>query len=122
MGWVNACGPASTALVLGHRGSAGYLPDHTLEGYRLAIQQGADFIEPDLVATKGYDGRSRSDRPSVPYSPSLPPPEQPKGNSCSLTQTTVVVRGFAIEARHIRKPNVSHAAWVHWLIARIRPD
>ena len=39
-------------LVLGHRGSAGYLPDHTLEGYRLAIQQGADFIEPDLVATK----------------------------------------------------------------------
>lgn len=39
-------------LVLGHRGSAGYLPDHTLEGYRLAIQNGADFIEPDLVATK----------------------------------------------------------------------
>ncbi len=39
-------------LVLGHRGSAGYLPDHTLEGYRLAIQYGADFIEPDLVATK----------------------------------------------------------------------
>ncbi|QTN26803.1 glycerophosphodiester phosphodiesterase [Rhodoferax sp. AJA081-3] len=39
-------------LVLGHRGAAGYLPDHTLEGYRLAIQQGADFIEPDLVATK----------------------------------------------------------------------
>ncbi len=39
-------------LVLGHRGSAGYLPDHTLEGYRMAIQQGADFIEPDLVATK----------------------------------------------------------------------
>ena len=39
-------------MVLGHRGSAGYLPDHTLEGYRMAIQQGADFIEPDLVATK----------------------------------------------------------------------
>ena len=39
-------------LVIGHRGSAGYLPDHTLEGYRLAIQNGADFIEPDLVATK----------------------------------------------------------------------
>jgi len=42
----------SRPLVLGHRGSAGYLPDHTLEGYRLAIQNGADFIEPDLVATK----------------------------------------------------------------------
>lgn len=39
-------------LVIGHRGSAGYLPDHTLEGYKLAIQNGADFIEPDLVATK----------------------------------------------------------------------
>ena len=39
-------------LVIGHRGSAGYLPDHTLEGYTLAIQNGADFIEPDLVATK----------------------------------------------------------------------
>ena len=39
-------------LVIGHRGSAGHLPDHTLEGYRLAIQNGADFIEPDLVATK----------------------------------------------------------------------
>src|SRR5687767_4812062 len=39
-------------LVIGHRGAAGYLPDHTLEGYALAIEQGADFIEPDLVATK----------------------------------------------------------------------
>ncbi|MBK6743704.1 MAG: glycerophosphodiester phosphodiesterase [Hydrogenophilales bacterium] len=39
-------------LVIGHRGSPGYLPDHTLEGYRLAIQNGANFIEPDLVATK----------------------------------------------------------------------
>jgi glycerophosphoryl diester phosphodiesterase len=39
-------------LVIGHRGSAGYLPEHTLEGYKLAIQNGADFIEPDLVATK----------------------------------------------------------------------
>lgn len=39
-------------LVIGHRGSAGALPEHTLEGYKLAIQNGADFIEPDLVATK----------------------------------------------------------------------
>ena len=39
-------------LVIGHRGAAGYLPDHTLEGYRRAIEMGADFIEPDLVATK----------------------------------------------------------------------
>ena len=39
-------------LVIGHRGTAGYRPDHTLEGYKLAIDMGADFIEPDLVATK----------------------------------------------------------------------
>jgi glycerophosphoryl diester phosphodiesterase len=44
-----------TPLVIGHRGAAGYLPDHTLEGYELAIKLGADYIEPDLVATKdGY--------------------------------------------------------------------
>ena len=38
--------------MIGHRGAAGYLPDHTLEGYELAIKLGADYIEPDLVATK----------------------------------------------------------------------
>jgi glycerophosphoryl diester phosphodiesterase len=41
-----------TPLVIGHRGAHGYLPAHTLEGYALAIELGADFIEPDLVATK----------------------------------------------------------------------
>jgi glycerophosphoryl diester phosphodiesterase len=42
-------------LVIGHRGAPGYLPDHTLAGYALAIRLGADYIEPDLVATKdGY--------------------------------------------------------------------
>jgi glycerophosphoryl diester phosphodiesterase len=39
-------------LVIGHRGAHGYLPAHTLEGYALAIELGADFIEPDVVATK----------------------------------------------------------------------
>jgi glycerophosphoryl diester phosphodiesterase len=38
-------------LVIGHRGASGYLPEHTLESYKLAIEQGADFIEPDLVMT-----------------------------------------------------------------------
>jgi glycerophosphoryl diester phosphodiesterase len=42
----------NSPLVIGHRGAAGYLPDHTLAGYRLAIKLGADYIEPDLVATK----------------------------------------------------------------------
>lgn len=39
-------------LVIGHRGYPGLLPDHTLQGYTLAIEKGADFIEPDLVLTK----------------------------------------------------------------------
>ncbi|WP_461054433.1 glycerophosphodiester phosphodiesterase [Spirosoma arcticum] len=39
-------------LVIGHRGASGTLPEHTLESYRLAIEQGADFVEPDLVVTK----------------------------------------------------------------------
>jgi glycerophosphoryl diester phosphodiesterase len=39
-------------LVIGHRGAAGYLPDHTLESYALAIKLGADYVEPDLVATQ----------------------------------------------------------------------
>ncbi len=48
-------GRDESPLVIGHRGAAGYLPDHTLQGYELAIKLGADYIEPDLVATKdGY--------------------------------------------------------------------
>lgn len=39
-------------LVYGHRGAAGYLPDHTLEGYKKGIELGADYVEPDLVMTK----------------------------------------------------------------------
>ncbi len=39
-------------LVIAHRGASGHLPEHTLAAYRLAIEQGADFIEPDLVMTR----------------------------------------------------------------------
>lgn len=39
-------------IVIAHRGASGYLPEHTLEAYELAIRQGADYIEPDLVLTK----------------------------------------------------------------------
>lgn len=39
-------------LVIGHRGASGYRPEHTLASYQLAIDLGADFIEPDLVLTK----------------------------------------------------------------------
>jgi glycerophosphoryl diester phosphodiesterase len=45
--------PAAPApIVIAHRGASGYRPEHTLESYRLAIEMGADFIEPDLVATR----------------------------------------------------------------------
>lgn len=44
--------PVAKPLVIAHRGASGYLPEHTLEAYKLAIEQGADFIEPDLVSTK----------------------------------------------------------------------
>jgi uncharacterized repeat protein (TIGR01451 family) len=39
-------------IVIGHRGASGERPEHTIEAYKLAIAQGADFIEPDLVVTK----------------------------------------------------------------------
>jgi glycerophosphoryl diester phosphodiesterase len=38
-------------LVIGHRGAAGYRPEHTLASYELAARMGADHLEPDLVAT-----------------------------------------------------------------------
>jgi glycerophosphoryl diester phosphodiesterase len=39
-------------IVIAHRGASGERPEHTLAAYELAIAQGADFVEPDLVATK----------------------------------------------------------------------
>jgi glycerophosphoryl diester phosphodiesterase len=39
-------------IIIAHRGASGERPEHTLEAYTLAIAQGADFIEPDLVLTR----------------------------------------------------------------------
>lgn len=39
-------------IVIAHRGASGYRPEHTRLSYRLGIEQGADYIEPDLVMTK----------------------------------------------------------------------
>ncbi|MCO4090537.1 MAG: glycerophosphodiester phosphodiesterase [Sphingorhabdus sp.] len=39
-------------IVIAHRGASGERPEHTLASYTLAIEQGADYIEPDLVLTK----------------------------------------------------------------------
>ena len=44
--------PTSKPLVIAHRGASGERPEHTLMAYRLAIAEGCDFIEPDLVLTK----------------------------------------------------------------------
>ena len=45
---------AQLPIVIGHRGASGYRPEHTLASYRLAIEMGADYIEPDLVSTKDH--------------------------------------------------------------------
>jgi glycerophosphoryl diester phosphodiesterase len=47
-----AAAPQTKSLLIGHRGASGYVPEHTLVSYFLAIQQGADYAEPDLVMTK----------------------------------------------------------------------
>lgn len=39
-------------IIIAHRGASGSRPEHTIAAYKLAIEQGADFIEPDLVMTK----------------------------------------------------------------------
>ncbi len=49
---IDAAGPARTPTVYGHRGASAYRPEHTLASYELAIDQGADYVEPDLVSTK----------------------------------------------------------------------
>jgi glycerophosphoryl diester phosphodiesterase len=42
----------SAPIVIAHRGASGHRPEHTLESYKLAIEQGADYVEPDLVSTR----------------------------------------------------------------------
>jgi glycerophosphoryl diester phosphodiesterase len=44
--------PPRRPIVIAHRGASGDRPEHTEMGYRLAIAQGADFIEPDLVLSR----------------------------------------------------------------------
>lgn len=39
-------------IIIAHRGLSGEYPEHTIAGYRAAIEAGADYIEPDLVLTK----------------------------------------------------------------------
>ncbi len=46
-----AADPTPAPLVIAHRGASGYLPEHTLAGYELAVKMGADYVEPDLQMT-----------------------------------------------------------------------
>ena len=49
---VPAAAQGSDFIIIAHRGASGERPEHTLAAYELAIDQGADYIEPDLVPTK----------------------------------------------------------------------
>jgi glycerophosphoryl diester phosphodiesterase len=49
---ITAAVAADKPLIIAHRGASGDRPEHTLAAYELAIDQGADYIEPDLVVTK----------------------------------------------------------------------
>src|SRR5258705_4326295 len=44
--------PKTAPVVIGHRGACGYVPEHTLTSYFIAMQDGVDYVEPDLVMTK----------------------------------------------------------------------
>src|SRR5512147_2035293 len=46
------CRQSEQPIVIAHRGASGYVPEHTLAAHALAIEMGADFIEPDLVMTR----------------------------------------------------------------------
>ena len=65
--------PPTRALVIGHRGASGDRPEHTLEAYWLAIQEGADFIEPDLSrpATAIWSRATRTRSGQPPTSPAI---------------------------------------------------
>jgi len=86
-------GMPRTPLVIAHRGASGHRPEHTLESYRLAIEMGADFIEPDLVSTQ--DGH-------------LVARHEP-----DITQTTDVAQRpqFADRRRSVTIDGVAHTGW-----------
>ncbi len=57
LGLLAGCGSEGreAPLLIAHRGASAYAPEHTMAAYQLALDQGADFIEPDLQITS--DGR-----------------------------------------------------------------
>jgi glycerophosphoryl diester phosphodiesterase len=51
-GWMYPTLGREKPIIIGHRGASGALPEHTLEAYQRALNDGADCIEPDLVLSK----------------------------------------------------------------------
>jgi glycerophosphoryl diester phosphodiesterase len=45
-------GATSSGFAVAHRGASAYAPEHTLDAYRLALEQGAEYIEQDLSLSK----------------------------------------------------------------------
>jgi glycerophosphoryl diester phosphodiesterase len=84
---------ATRPIVIGHRGAPAYRPEHTLASYRLAIQMGADYIEPDLVSTKDHQLVVRHEN--------------------DITQTTDVANHPEFAPRRTTKivDGVSHTGW-----------
>lgn len=81
----------SSPLIIAHRGASGYLPEHTLAGYRLGAALGADYIEPDLVFTKDGHLVARHDH--------------------YLSTTTDIADRPEFAARKTEKPNHDGADW-----------
>src|SRR3569623_2158202 len=83
----------SSPIVIAHRGASGERPEHTLASYDLAIDEGADFIEPDLVLTRDnvFVARHEND----------------------ITRTTDVANHPEFAARKTIKPidGVAHTGW-----------
>jgi glycerophosphoryl diester phosphodiesterase len=67
----------SLPTVIAHRGACSLLPEHTLAAYELAIDQGADFIEPDVVPTKDGVLVARHENFLACVAPPSNPPSEP---------------------------------------------
>src|SRR3546814_18128695 len=73
----------SPPIVIAHRGASGLRPEHTIAAYELAIEQGADVIEPDLMPTKedvlvARHENDISDTTDIPDHPEFTGPRTPQ--------------------------------------------
>lgn len=119
--------------LIAHRGASGYAPEHTGAAYLLAIQQGADFVEQDLVLTK--DGElvclhdpavvRRADAACARTRASVDPPRVPDGaGHCGTVAQPGAAEGRGgLRQRHrAGQTNPRSAARGRQMGARCRPD